>query len=51
VALEIWACVLDGVVGKFRFPTVQCFYASHSHSILGEGHIVIKRVVTSLAGW
>jgi len=36
--------------GNFdRFPTVQCFYAYQS--LMGEGHIVIKRVVTSLAGW
>jgi len=36
--------------GKFHFLTVQiCFYAPHT--LLGEGHIAINRVVTSLAGW
>jgi len=43
------ACVLDGVVGEFDFPTVHCFDASHS--LQQEGHIAINCIVASLVGW
>ena len=36
-------------VGKFDFPTVHCFDASHS--LQREGHIAINCIVASLVGW
>jgi len=50
-ALEIWACVLDGVLRK-KIVSPQCSVSMRlTRYCMGEGHIVIKRVVTSLAGW
>jgi len=39
----------SGFALHYTFPTLQCFYASQS--LLWEENIMIKHVVTSLAGW